>query len=502
MSEHSQKTLDALKCTVIPFRSGNDANDLPVCPSYDRTMAIARHVRDAWESELRHIPGCSDCVRRVQEFQVHLKNTPQMLLEEALRRSYAIRMGPRRIARESTSLSETYGTALYAQFAPGNRDPLSQHRLSWRSTHLLARAVGESDRLSRRDARSLFDICTVALKSNAAAYMTTAHSVDALLPLLECVQEAAWTIVARTSLRRRYIDLWSSMVDDSPLTVRTVMHWGLWELAFRGGEAGDVAIAALRKLLHSTHAHEIAPVAALVFRMHPKISRHFDRRTVVEISTRYSPELVWMLERAEVIKKKLLDIFVACDRQHAAVELTRMFDGEFDKPSLRWQLISTIVVRAGIVQGMRALRQSAPREQDFASTIALGLFRDNTDRSRRSLYADLRVYDALRHRDAVGWSDNLLRLLSQLPDYERHAVVRTVMAAYEDATHNTYDARRPRFAWVQNRWTFVTPVARPFDGFCLGLAHLANRSDDYACHIEWANARFAAAGELRKQALN
>jgi hypothetical protein len=197
-----------------------------------------------------------------------------------------------------------------------------------------------------------------------------------------------------------------------------------------------------------------------------------------------------MLERGAAIKKKMTDIFVIGNQRRAAMELARLFDGVFDKSSLRGQLISTIVVRAGIVQALRALRPAATREKDIATTIALGLFRDNTDRSRRSLYADLRIYDALRHRDAEGWSDNLLRLVSRLPDYERHGVVRTVVAAYEDATHETWDSRPPRFVRVRDGWTFTTPHPRPFDRFCQGLATLANDSDDFACHVEWANARF------------
>ena len=499
MSEHSQKTVGTLKCTIVPFRLGNDADDLPKCPPYERIMMISRRVQDAREGELRHIASCADCVQSIYEFQTHLKITPLQRLEGALRRAFESQPISRR-SGPGTYLQETYGTALYAHFAPAG-DLMAQHRLGWRATHLFSRAVRQgAEQLDRRAMATMFDVCSEALVSNATAYTTVPHSVDAIWPLLECVQEAAHPITFERPLRGRYVDLWTRLLEESPLTVRTFLHWGLWELAFRGGDVGNVAISALRKALHATHSHEITPVAALVFQMHPRIAKRFDPGTVAEIST--SPELVWMLERATGIKKKLSDLFAAGDQRSTARELSQLFDGIFDKVSMRSQLISTIVVRAGIVQALRALRRSAVCERDIATTIACGLFQDNTDRSRRSLYADLRIYDALRHRDATGWSSNLLELLARLPDYEQHGVVRTVVAAYEDATHDSYDARPPRFVRAGKRWIFTTPISRPFDHFCHGLAKLASASADYVDHVEWANARFDSTRIRKHRVLN
>src|SRR5438270_3405890 len=251
----------------------------------------------------------------------------------------------------------------------------------------------------------VFEACAAALIADAKGYAGVPHSLDALWPLLEVVQEAAPAANLHPQVRERYINLWTTLIEDAPITVRTIMQWGLWELAFRAGDTEKIAAAALSRALKGPRAHEVAPVATLVYHMHPKVARYFDTGFAGEMTSRHSPELNWMVERAAMVKKKLIAIFADNDIDRASLALVNLLDDIYQKPSMHWQLISTIIFRAGIVQALRDLPPDTIRERRLPWKVAVGLFRDNTDRRLRSLYAELRILHVLRAHDPHAWSE-------------------------------------------------------------------------------------------------
>lgn len=463
--------------------------ELTACLGFDEMIGIAGNSANAREGELRHIAACIDCNSTFDTLQRNAGDATQPFFERVLQRALE-KLGS--VSAAAAELCETYATYIFALFRPATANHSESYRAAWGGTHALSRAIRKAiDELPPRAAPLVFDACATALIADAKAYAGAPHSVDALWPMLEIVQEAAPAADLHPGVREAYINLWTALLEDAPITVRTIMQWGLWELAFRAGDTEKIAAAALRRALKGPRAHEVAPVAALVYHMHPKVARYFTSDFAEEMASRYSPELHWMLERAATVKKKLAAIFVDDDMGRAALAMANLLDEVYQKPSMHWQLISTIIVRAGIVQALGDLPLGAARERRLPWKVGLGLFRDDTDRRLRSLYAELRIFHVLRAHDPHGWSETMTRLLPRLPDYERHGVVRSVVTAYENAKADWFDPRPPCFAREGSKWTFQTRgVERPFDGFCRQLALLSNDSDEFRRHLVWANARF------------
>ncbi|MEA2239026.1 MAG: hypothetical protein QOC81_3750 [Thermoanaerobaculia bacterium] len=474
--------------------------ELTACLEFEEMIGIVGNSANAREGELRHIAACTDCSKTFCTLQRNSDDAPQPFFKRALQRAIE-KVGGVTVA--AAELCETYATHIFALFRPATADHRQNYSDAWGGTHALSRAIRKAiDELPPRAAPLVFDACAAALIANAKAYAGVPHSLDTLWPMLEVMQEAAPAADLHPRVREAYIDLWTTLIEDAPITVRTIMQWGLWELAFRAGDTEKIAVAALRRALKGPRAHEVAPVAALVYHMHPKVARYFAPGFAEEMTSRYSPELNWMVERAATVKKKLAAIFVDDDLGRAALSLANLLDDVYQKPahrafargqgmpSMRWQLISTIIFRAGIVQALGDLPPGAARERRLPWKVGLGMFRDNTDRRLRSLYAELRIFHVLRAHDPYGWSETMTRLLPRLPDYERHGVVRSVVTAYENGKADWFDPRAPRFVHAGGKWTFQTPVKRPFDGFCSELALLSNDSDEFRCHLVWANSRF------------
>jgi hypothetical protein len=473
---------------VVSIRAYEE-EEVTACPTIERMTTIATTVAEAHEGELRHIANCAACAYRYSELQRRLGTSPNA---EFLRETRgALDEAQSTPAQGTLELSYAYGELLRSVYQPALADSNERYGRAWSGTHLLSRVMRASLILPRRAAAFVLLVCVAALVTAAKALAVVPHSLDVLWPLLECLQGAGVVVERQPRLQPSYVALWSRMLHEGPITVRTIMQWGLWELAFRGGATGKIATTALEDALAGPHAHEIAPIAALIFHLHPKIAASFDRQTVTETETRYSPEFFLMRDRAVSIKKDLWRIFTDDSVSRAANNFVVLVDDVFDKPSMRGQLTSTIVMRSGIVQALHDLGNEGARKYQVTEKVALGLFRDDTDRRRRSLFAELRVFDVLRPSDPCAWSDILIRLLPRVPEYERYGVVRVVVAAYEDAKRPCYDPRPPRFVRTGAAWHFETSRPRPFDGFCSSLAELANDCEEYRQHVEWANARFA-----------
>lgn len=469
-------------------KHGNESHDPNECLKFYRARQLAHHVSDASESELLHLSYCNECGPRLDAFRETAGTSPDALLEQEL---HVLDDGQHHGDEHESvmAMAETHAFVVFLSFSATDRNFEEHARRGWHLTHALSRAIRQSMEVhTPRGTATVIDGMAAGFVAAASTYVTTAHSADAVWPMVECVNDAVFLVAGEGSgktslLRQHYIKLYGRLLTETPHSIRHLFYGGLSDLLSLGEEAEAIAGAVLRDAVAGEHGDEAKKMLDVLAEAHPALARSIDH-------DRSSPAATKIAGRIAGVRKSITAALASGPFEMTVQEIRAAFAHWFDSVSIAWHVFMMIVVRAGIAE---ALAGSVRGDTDDAGSIRAlqkALFGLDPDRRLRPFIVDIKVFEGTRHAHPAAWSETLIQLLRCLPSFQQHAVIRSAAAAL-DAMTARQDSP-PKFERFDESWTFVADVEHSGDRFWHALAKLANESTDYDEHVRWARSRWHA----------
>jgi hypothetical protein len=463
---------------VVQLRARGQESVEQGCLKFFRAKQIAHRVSDASESELRHIAFCSDCNARIAAVQRKHENTPARSLERGLD------------DHDGGFLVRMFAHLLLGYFNAPHHDQEEHAFRAWHGTPALFNIIHHARHtLPSHEVTFIMDASAHALSAAAASWILVPHSFDAVWPVIETVQEGVAAVDGEHLLAPHYVDLVVRVATESPVTVRHLLYWGIFELFDRGEHAAGIAGEVMNRLFHGDYADELMPLAALVIHTRQNVARHLHHEVLSRIPSRSSPFIRSQLDRIDQMTITM-KAALACDGAEGAVHTLRAaFSRWFDTSTAHAHVQTLHVVRAAVEHVFADMSTDGEEGRHATHVLTEALFGDDNNRNGRPFFADIKIIEAVRHHHPAAWSRTLADLLEHLPSYKHDGVVRCAVSAY-DVTTGDASMSLPRFTFHDQRWSFVAPQKTATDKFWERLASLANSAEHYRHHISWVSAHW------------
>lgn len=484
------------------------------CPTFARLYDIVLDSSGATTEESQHFARCERCRARIDAFENESGNTPVQTYEAEIAN----------MTRETAPLFEHLDTAhkyvlerlrmyprfILLQLTGETRNAEAATLRAWDASHV----IGEALRVARElhappwQKHFVLDACGAAVSAAVGACLATAaRGHDLAMPVFAMLEEAAIEVsLSEPELRSTYARMYARVVRRSPLYLKTLLVYGINDVATLANETVELAALIAREIVHADETVATRSILSVLFHSDPRLAQALEPAVTAEICSASHYVLEHVARQMHQQTTAVAAMAAATPVKPAAIIAVRQWvadyvDRIFETTDPVQRTLGVLAARYLLARTIDATAHASPEARGtIIHALGQALFDRSAEPGDDTAFFLFTSFDVVHAENPDVAAELFIHLIGRADCGVAFwfGLVRAAVRRYEVSFRNRRQAALPRYHNPQGLYAFEGGAnEHPLDAFGRCIALAANTRPEIRPALDWAERRMEGWAEAQ-----
>ncbi len=476
------------------------------CPTFARLYDIVLDSSGAATEESQHFARCERCRARIEAFEEELDNTPVRVYESEIadltRETAPVYDQLNAAQKYALARLQTYPRAILLHLTGSTRDAEAAALRAWNGSHVIGEALRVARELKAPPWQKHFvlDACGAAVSAAVSTCLSNAaRGHDLAMPVFAMLEEAAIEVsLSEPALRPTYARMYARVVRRSPLCLKTLLVYGINDVATLANETVELAALIAREIVHADETIATRAILSVLFHSDPRLAQALEPAVTAQICDASLHVFEHITRQMHQQTTAVAAMAAATPVKPAAIIAVRQWVADYidrvcETTDPVQRTLGVLAARYLLGRTFHATAQASPKARaTIVQALGQALFDRSAEPRDDTAFFLFTSFEVVHDVNPEVAAELFIHLASRADGGVAFwfGLIRAAVRRYELSFKNRRQEALPRYRSPQGVYAFEGGATEhPLDAFGRCIALAANTRPEIRPALDWAGRR-------------